>query len=97
MTDLIPPADDAPADDARADGAQADGAGGLDAARRIAAAHTSASRDLEAFLRRVPATPTAADVAEYAALLSREDAVRADRAAAADAAGLATPSLGTER
>jgi hypothetical protein len=92
MTDLIPPADDAQADEALADGGD-----GLANARRIAAAHTSASRDLEAFLRRVPATPTAADLAEYAALLAREEAVRADRAAAADSAGLATPSLGTER
>ncbi len=64
--------------------------------RQIAAAHTSASRDVEAFLRRVPAVPTPADVAEYATLLAREEVIRAEREAAADAAGLSTPSLGTE-
>nr|MDT0657521.1 hypothetical protein [Micromonospora sp. DSM 115978] len=93
MTDLIPPGGGAP------DGASPSGGAGdvPPAAHRIAAAHTAASRDLEAFLRRVPAVPTAADIAEYAALLAREESIRADRAEAADTAGLATASLGRDR
>ncbi|GAB3978402.1 hypothetical protein V1634_12590 [Plantactinospora veratri] len=62
--------------------------------RRIAAAHTAASRDVEAFLRRVPALPSPEDIAEYAALLAREEALRTERADAADAAGLNVPSIG---
>jgi hypothetical protein len=62
-------------------------------ARRIAAAHTAASRDVEAFLRRVPELPTFADVAEYAALLAREEAFRDERQDAAEAAGLGAPSI----
>jgi hypothetical protein len=65
-------------------------------ARRIAAAHTAASRDVEAFLRRVPALPTPADVAEYTALVAREELIRAERQAAVEAAGLEAPSVGTE-
>ncbi|GGM29444.1 MULTISPECIES: hypothetical protein [Micromonospora] len=61
--------------------------------RRTAAAHTAASRDVEAFVRRLPGTPGAADVAEYAALLAREELLRVERQAAADAAGLMLPSL----
>lgn len=57
-------------------------------ARQAAAAHTAASRDIEAFLRRLPSVPDPADVAEYAALLSREELLRADRQAATDRAGL---------
>ncbi|MGI5215210.1 hypothetical protein [Plantactinospora sp. CA-290183] len=64
--------------------------------RRVAAAHTAASRDVEAFLRRVPALPNAEDVAEYAALLAREEAVRTQRTDAAEAAGLRVPSIGGE-
>ena len=62
--------------------------------RRIAAAHTAASRDVEAFLRRVPAVPTAEDIAEYAALLAREEAIRTERNDGAEAAGLGVPTLG---
>ncbi|MFF5173508.1 hypothetical protein ACFY3U_12810 [Micromonospora sp. NPDC000089] len=64
--------------------------------RRAAAAHTAASRDVEAFLRRLPEVPDPADITEYATLLSREEAARGERQAAADAAGLQLPSLGTE-
>ncbi|KXK58362.1 hypothetical protein AWW66_30215 [Micromonospora rosaria] len=60
--------------------------------RRTAAAHTAASRDVEAFLRRLPEAPGAADVAEYAALLAREELLRMERQAAADTAGLLLPS-----
>lgn len=62
--------------------------------RRIAAAHTAASRDVEAFLRRVPALPTPEDVAEYAALLAREEAIRTERTDAAEAGGLGVPTIG---
>ncbi|MEN3613557.1 hypothetical protein [Plantactinospora sp. ZYX-F-223] len=62
--------------------------------RRVAAAHTAASRDVEAFLRRVPALPSPEDIAEYAALLAREEALRTERTDAADAAGLNVPSIG---
>ncbi|ROT29620.1 hypothetical protein [Micromonospora sp. HM5-17] len=64
--------------------------------RRIAAAHTTASRDVEAFLRRLPALPTPEDVAEYAALLAREEAIRVERSDAATAAGLTVPTVGGE-
>ena len=64
--------------------------------RRIAAAHTAASRDVEAFLRRAPGLPSPADVAEYAALLAREEAIRSERDDAADAAGLSAPSIGEQ-
>jgi hypothetical protein len=57
-------------------------------AQRTAAAHTAASRDLEDFLRHVPSTPTAADIAEYANLIARERALRIDRDAAINALGL---------
>ncbi|GAA3765760.1 hypothetical protein GCM10022225_60100 [Plantactinospora mayteni] len=62
--------------------------------RRIAAAHTAASRDVEAFLRRVPALPSPEDIAEYAALLAREEARRTERTDAAEAAGLNVPTIG---
>jgi hypothetical protein len=68
-----------------------------ESAWRAAAAHTAASRDVEAFLRRVPAVPGAAEIAEYAALLAREEAARADRDDLVDAAGLTTPTVGRER
>lgn len=70
--------------------------GDVETARRIAAAHTAASRDVEAFLRRVPALPTPADVAEYTTLVAREESIRADRQTAAEAAGLAAPSVESE-
>ncbi|MFC4018678.1 hypothetical protein ACFOW4_12110 [Micromonospora sp. GCM10011542] len=61
--------------------------------QQAAAAHTAASRNLEAFLRRLPQVPDPADVTEYANLLSREERARGDRDAAADAAGLTIGSL----
>ncbi|AYF27871.1 MULTISPECIES: hypothetical protein [Micromonospora] len=64
--------------------------------RQAATAHTSASAEVEAFLRRLPEVPGPADVTEYANLLSREERARADRQAAADAAGLRLPSLESE-
>lgn len=100
MTDLIPPeggrippGDRSPSrDDPTPTGD--DPATDREAARRIAAAHTAASRDLEALLRRLPATPGPAEVAEYAALLAREEALRAERLAATAVIGLELPSLG---
>ena len=64
--------------------------------RQAATAHTTASAEVEAFLRRMPEVPGPADVTEYADLLSREERARADRQAAADAAGLRLPSLESE-
>ncbi|ATO13434.1 hypothetical protein O7600_02180 [Micromonospora sp. WMMA1998] len=64
--------------------------------RQAATAHTAAAADVEAFLRRLPEVPDPADVTEYANLLSREERARADRQAAADAAGLLLPSLESE-
>ncbi|MBQ1073245.1 hypothetical protein KBX06_08715 [Micromonospora sp. C31] len=61
--------------------------------RQAAAAHTAAARDVESFLRRLPEVPDPADVTEYANLLTREERARADREAAADAAGLTIGSL----
>ncbi|OKI50777.1 hypothetical protein [Micromonospora sp. CB01531] len=63
--------------------------------RQAAAAHTAASTDLEAFLRRLPEVPEPADITEYANLLSREERARAERQAAADMAGLELPSMET--
>ncbi|MFC0097402.1 hypothetical protein ACFFKH_07660 [Micromonospora marina] len=64
--------------------------------RQAATTHTTAAAEVEAFLRRLPETPGPADVTEYANLLSREERARADRQAAADAAGLRLPSLESE-
>ena len=61
--------------------------------RRAAAAHTAAAQDVEAFLRRLPEVPDAADITEYATLLSRAERTRTDLRAAADDAGLQLPSL----
>jgi hypothetical protein len=65
-------------------------------ARRAAAAHTAASHDVEVFLRRAPAVPAPGDVAEYAALVAREEVLRAQRHAAVETAGLSVPSVETE-
>ncbi|MGC4806357.1 hypothetical protein [Micromonospora sp. DT233] len=61
--------------------------------RAAAAAHTAASRDVEAFLRRLSQVPDPADITEYATLVSREERARGDRQAAADAFGLAIGSI----
>ncbi|GIF67473.1 hypothetical protein Ais01nite_55080 [Asanoa ishikariensis] len=62
-------------------------------ARRAAAAHTEASRELEAFLRRAPEVPDPADIAEFTILLAREEEVRAERQDALVAFGLSAPSI----
>ncbi|MEH1167414.1 hypothetical protein V6V47_18710 [Micromonospora sp. CPCC 205539] len=61
--------------------------------RQAAAAHTAATREVEAFLRRLPEVPDPADITEYANLLSREDRARGERDTAADAAGLMIGSM----
>jgi hypothetical protein len=65
----------------------------LEDARKAAAAHTAASRDLEAFLRRLPEVPGPEHIAEYATLLAREEEVRAERLTAVDVYGLSAPSI----
>jgi hypothetical protein len=65
----------------------------LDDARKAAAAHTAASRDLEAFLRRLPEVPEPEHIAEYANLLAREEEIRAERLEAIAAYGLEAPSI----
>jgi hypothetical protein len=65
--------------------------------RRAAAAHTAAVQDVEAFLRRLPAVPDPAAVAEYANLLAREQQTSADRDAAADNAGLTVASMESDQ
>ncbi|MGW1062093.1 hypothetical protein [Micromonospora sp. NBC_01412] len=64
--------------------------------RAAAAAHTAASQDVEAFLRRLPVVPDPADITEYATLLSREERARGERQAAADAVGLQIGSMESE-
>jgi hypothetical protein len=61
--------------------------------RVTASAHTAAAQDVETFLRRLPEVPDPADITEYANLLNREDRTRADRDAAADAAGITIASM----
>lgn len=63
---------------------------------RVSAMHTAASSDIEEFLRRVPAVPEAADIAEYATLVAREQAIRAQRDGTINAFGLETPSVEPE-
>ena len=58
-----------------------------------ATAHNRASAELEAFLRRVPQVPGMADLAEYANLLAREEQLRRQRRASADAMGLQIDSF----
>ncbi|HEX5596964.1 MAG TPA: hypothetical protein VFX61_13265 [Micromonosporaceae bacterium] len=65
-------------------------------AEQMAAAHTAASSDLEAFLRRTPPVPTPADIAEFANLVAREHAIRIDRDMAMQALGLRAPSIEPE-
>lgn len=65
----------------------------LAVARRIAAAHTEAAREVEAFLRRAPQLPGPADLIEYTTLLAREEALRTQRQSAAETAGYAAPSV----
>jgi len=95
MTDLIPPENE-PASPARATShtTTVPPADERENLRRIAAAHTAASRDVEDLVRRLPATPDPSDIAEYTALLAREEMLRAQRAAAAAAAGIQLPSVG---
>jgi hypothetical protein len=65
----------------------------LHAARRAAHAVVKAATDLSDFLERTSAVPDPARLAEYAALLAREEATRAERADACAAVGLAADSI----
>lgn len=62
-------------------------------ARRAAEQHTGAVRDMERFVDGLRGTPDAAVLAEYAALLAREEATRAERQELLAALGLAAPSV----
>ncbi|MCM0678220.1 hypothetical protein NCC78_26605 [Micromonospora phytophila] len=64
--------------------------------RQAAATHIAAAREVETFLRSLPEVPGAADITEYANLLTREERARIDRDAAADAAGLTIGSMESE-
>lgn len=70
-----------------------DDTGPLAAARQAAVAHTAAARDVEAYLRRMPAVPGPADITEYATLVAREEAIRAERNSAVDTLGIDLPTL----
>ncbi|MEH0937719.1 hypothetical protein [Micromonospora psammae] len=65
--------------------------------RQAASAHTAAAHDVETFLRRLPQVPDPADIAEYVNLVTREERTRANREAAADAAGLTIGSLESDQ
>jgi hypothetical protein len=62
-------------------------------ARRAAELHTGAVRDMERFIAGFGGTPDAAAVAEYAALLAREEATLADRQELLAALALEAPSV----
>ncbi|BCB75500.1 hypothetical protein GCM10022251_28810 [Phytohabitans flavus] len=62
-------------------------------ARRTAELHTGAVRDMERFVEGYTGTPDAATLAEYAALLAREESTRADRQDLLAALGLEAPSV----
>lgn len=62
-------------------------------ARRAAELHLDAVRDMERFIERFGGTPDAAAIAEYATLLAREEATRADRQELLAALALEAPSV----
>lgn len=62
-------------------------------ARRAAEAHTAAAQAIEDWIGRVGAVPTAGDVAEYGALVAREEATHAARRDAFAAVGLTADSI----
>lgn len=62
-------------------------------ARRAAEQHTGAVRDMERFIEGFGGTPDAAALAEYAGLLAREEATRADRQDRLAELGLEAPSV----
>ncbi|MDQ7906133.1 hypothetical protein RB614_16600 [Phytohabitans sp. ZYX-F-186] len=62
-------------------------------ARGAAQRHTAAVRDMERFVEGFAGTPDAAALAEYAALLAREEATLADRQELLAALALEAPSV----
>jgi hypothetical protein len=65
----------------------------LQAARQAAEAHTAAARAIETWIGRVGAIPTAGEVAEYGALVAREEATHAERRDAFAVLGLTAESV----
>ncbi|GAA4467673.1 hypothetical protein [Phytohabitans houttuyneae] len=61
--------------------------------RRAAEAHTGAVRDMARFIEGFDGAPDAAALAEYAGLLAREEATRAERQDLLAALGLEAPSV----
>jgi hypothetical protein len=62
-------------------------------ARRAAELHVGAVREMERFIERFSGTPDAAALAEYATLLAREEATRADRQDLLATLALEAPSV----
>lgn len=62
-------------------------------ARRAAELHLGAVWDMERFIERFGGTPDAAALAEYATLLAREEATRADRQDLLSDLALEAPSV----
>jgi hypothetical protein len=62
-------------------------------ARRAAQLHTTAVGDMERFVEGFDGTPDAAALAQFAELLAREEATRADRQDALAELGLEAPSV----
>ena len=78
------------------DGARIDDDQVVMRAARAAHAHADATTQTARFLDRVGAVPDPAVIAEYAALLAREESPRDERADALRDAGLDVPSLDTD-
>lgn len=62
-------------------------------ARRAAELHTQAVRDMERFIAGVDGAPDVGTIAEYASLLAREEATRAERQEILAGLGLEAPSV----
>jgi hypothetical protein len=63
------------------------------AARRAAAAHAEAADNVSTFVGRLTGPPDASDLAEYDALIAREEATRSERRDALAELGFSVPSL----
>lgn len=68
----------------------------LERARVAARAHAATADAVAQLVERAGSPPDAADLAEYAALLKREESTLRQRTAALDAAGLSVASVGED-